>query len=137
MAVGAERQRIGEEKAQSQLQNWYSQAEQVKQTYPEFELNAEVQNPQFLSLLKSGIPLQHAYEVVHMDDIKQRVATTIAQKTEKAVVDGIRSKGARPSENGTSSGGGGIIIKSDVSNLSKADRAEAVRRALRGDRISF
>ena len=105
-------------------------------TYPSFDLNAEVKNPQFLSMLRAGVPVQHAYEVVHMDQIKAGVAAMQAKATEKQVVDGIRAKGARPQENGTTSQGA-FIVKDDVSKLSKRDRAEIIRRAARGEHIEF
>ncbi len=94
------------------------------------------QKPQFLSMLRAGVPVQHAYEVVHMDQIKAGVAAMQAKATEKQVVDGIRAKGARPQENGTTSQGA-FIVKDDVSKLSKRDRAEIIRRAARGERIEF
>ena len=89
-----------------------------------------------LSMLRAGVPVQHAYEVVHMDQIKAGVAAMQAKATEKQVVDGIRAKGARPQENGTTSQGA-FIVKDDVSKLSKRDRAEIIRRAARGEHIEF
>ena len=85
---------------------------------------------------REGVPIQHAYEVVHMDQIKAGVAAMQAKATEKQVVDGIRAKGARPQENGTTSQGA-FIVKDDVSKLSKRDRAEIIRRAARGEHIEF
>lgn len=131
-----QRQRQNDQRAQQQLQQWYGEAEQVKGLYPSFDLNAEVKNPQFLSMLRAGVPVQHAYEVVHMDQIKAGVAAMQAKATEKQVVDGIRAKGARPQENGTTSQGA-FIVKDDVSKLSKRDRAEIIRRAARGEHIEF
>ena len=131
-----QRQRQNDQRAQQQLQQWYGEAEQVKSLYPSFDLNAEVKNPQFLSMLRAGVPVRHAYEVVHMDQIKAGVAAMQAKATEKQVVDGIRAKGARPQENGTTSQGA-FIVKDDVSKLSKRDRAEIIRRAARGEHIEF
>lgn len=131
-----QRQRQNEALLRQQLQHWYSEAEQVKGLYPSFDLNAEVKNPQFLSMLRAGVPVQHAYEVVHMDQIKAGVAAMQAKATEKHVVDGIRAKGARPQENGTTSQGA-FIVKDDVSKLSKRDRQEIIRRAARGEHIEF
>ena len=131
-----QRQRQNDQRAQQQLQQWYGEAEQVKGLYPSFDLNAEVKNPQFLSMLRAGVPVQHAYEVVHIDQIKAGVAAMQAKATEKQVVDGIRAKGARPQENGMTSQGA-FIVKDDVSKLSKRDRAEIIRRAARGEHIEF
>lgn len=131
-----QRQRQNDQRAQQQLQRWYGEAEQVKGVYPSFDLNAEVKNPQFLSMLRAGVPVQHAYEVVHMAEIKAGVAAMQAKATEKQVVDGIRAKGARPQENGTASQSA-FTVKDDVSKLSKKERAEIVRRVARGENIQF
>lgn len=132
----AQRQQQSQQAAQQRLQKWYSEAEQVKGLYPSFDLNAEVKNPQFLSMLRAGVPVQHAYEVIHMEDIKAGAARMAAQATEKQVVDGIRAKGARPQENGTAAQSA-FTVKDDVSKLSKKDRAEIARRVARGERIEF
>ncbi len=132
-----ERQRQhGQHAAQAQLQKWYSESEGMKAVYPDFDLNVESKNPQFLSMLRAGVPVQHAYEVIHMDTIKEQLARSTAKATEKQVVEGIRTKGVRPAENGTTSQSG-FTIKDDVSKLTRKDREEIARRAARGEKISF
>lgn len=132
----AQRQQRSQQAAQQQLQRWYGEAEQLKTLYPSFDLNAEVKDPKFLSMLRAGVPVQHAYEVIHMDDIKAGVAQMTARATEKQVVDGIRAKGARPAENGTSSQSA-FTVKDDPSKWSKKDRAEVARRVARGETINL
>lgn len=132
----AQLHRQADEAAQRQASQWLQQAEEVKRTYPGFDFESEVTNPQFLAMLRSGIPVQHAYEVFHMDEIKAGAAQQAAKQTEKAVVENIRAKGARPTENGVNSQSG-ITIKSDVSKLTAKDRAEIARRAARGEQIAF
>lgn len=131
-----QRDRMNHQAAQQQLQRWYAEAEQVKGLYPSFDLNAEVKNRQFLSMLKAGVPVQHAYEVVHMEEIKAGVAKMQAQATEKQVVAGIRAKGARPTENGTSAQSA-FTVKDDPRQWTKKDRAEVVRRVARGETINL
>ena len=131
-----QRQRQADESVQRQLRQWYGQAEEMRTLYPSFDLGAEVKDPQFLSLLKSGVPVRHAYEVIHMDEIKEAAMRAQAKATEKQVVDGIRAKGARPQENGTAAQSA-FTVKDDVSKLSKKDRAEIARRVARGESIEF
>ena len=131
-----QRRRQRQQDAQQKLQKWYGEAEQVKSQYPGFDLNAEAKNPQFLSMLRAGVPVQHAYEVIHMEDIKAGVAQTTAKRTEKQVVDGIRAKGARPQENGTSSQSA-FTVKDDPSKWSRKDREEVIRRVARGETIKL
>lgn len=128
--------RQGREAMERQLQKWYGEAEQMKTLYPSFDLRNEVQNQRFLSMLQSGVPVQHAYEVLHIDEIKAAAAQHAAKITEKQIVDNVRAKGARPAENGTVSQSA-FIVKDDVSKLTKKDRAEIARKAARGEYISF
>ena len=132
----AQRRSQSQQAAQQQLQKWYQEAEAMKADYPDFDLGRESQDPQFLSMLRSGVPVKLAYEVMHMDEIKSTVAQTTAQQTEKQVVEGIRAKGARPAENGTSSQSG-FVVKDDPAKWTKKDRAEIVRRVQRGEQIKL
>ena len=131
-----QRMRQNQQAAQQQLQKWYGEGEQVKAVYPDFDLSTESKNPQFLAMLKAGVPVQHAYEVIHMDEIKAGVAQNTARKTEKQVVDGIRAKGSRPAENGTSSQSA-FTVKDDPHKWTKQDRAEVARRVARGETIKL
>ena len=132
----AQRRSQNQQAAQQQLQKWYQEAEAMKADYPDFDLGRESQDPQFLSMLRSGVPVKLAYEVMHMDEIKSTVAQATAQQTEKQVVEGIRAKGARPAENGTSSQSG-FVVKDDPAKWTKKDRAEIVRRVQRGEQIKL
>lgn len=131
-----QRARIGQDRANDQLRAWNAQAEQLKAIYPSFDLTREVQNRDFLSMLRSGVPVRQAYEVVHMDEIKAAAAAMQAKATEKAVTANIKAKGARPQENGAGAGSG-FTVKDDVSRLTRKDRAEIARRAARGEVITF
>lgn len=132
----AQRRSQNQQAAEKQLQKWYQEAEAMKADYPDFDLGRESQDPLFLSMLRSGVPVKLAYEVMHMDEIKSTVAQTTAQQTEKQVVEGIRAKGARPAENGTSSQSG-FVVKDDPAKWTKKDRAEIVRRVQRGEQIKL
>ena len=137
----AELRKIQEEQDRQENANkiyaeWMKQADSTKTVYPSFDLNAEMQNSKFVDLLRSNIDVRTAYEVIHKDDIiagaMQFAAKTVEQKTINKIIAG----GARPAENGNSSQGASVT-KSDVSQLTAADRAEIARRVARGEKISF
>ena len=94
--IEQQRARQSQEAVSKQVQAWYQEAESIKATYPDFDLATESQNPSFMSMLRAGVPVQHAYEVVHMDDIKAGIQRMTASATEKQVTDNIRAKGQRP-----------------------------------------
>lgn len=127
---------IGQQQANQQLNTWYQQAEEVKKMYPSFDLKAEAQNPQFLGMLRSGVNMQHAYETLHLDEITQNAARVAAQTADAQAQERIKQKASRPSENGTSSKSA-VIVKNDVSSLTRKERAEIARRVQRGEKIVF
>lgn len=122
--------------ADNQLRQWWQQGEALKQQYPSFDLDREAQNPEFLRLLRSGVPVDHAFKLLHMDEIMQGVAANTAKAAEKQITANIRARGARPAEAGAS-GKAAFTVKNDVSKLTKKDRAEIAKRAMRGEEIVF
>jgi hypothetical protein len=115
---------------------WMQQADETKKVYPSFDIQIEMKNQKFLDLLKSNIDVRTAYEVTHKDEIIQGAMQFTAQTVESKLAKKIASNGTRPSENGMSSQSASVV-KSDVSQLSKADRAEIIRRVQRGEKIKF
>ena len=116
--------------------NWMQQADSLKAVYPTFDIKAEMQNPKFIDLLRSNIDVRTAYEVIHKDDIISGAMQFAVQTANQKLTNKIIANGSRPSENGNSSQGS-VVAKSDVSQLTKADRAEIIRRIQRGEKISF
>ena len=115
---------------------WMQQADEAKKVYPSFDLQAEMNNPKFVELLRSNIDVRTAYEVLHKDEIIPAAMQFTAKTVESKLAKSIAANGARPSENGMSSQSA-AVVKSDVSQLSKADRAEIIRRVQRGEKIKF
>ena len=115
---------------------WMEQADKTKSVYPSFDLRAEMQNPQFVNLLRSNVDVRTAYEVLHKDEIIPAAMQFTAKTVEQKLTNKIIANGARPAENGNSSQSA-TVVKSDVSQLSKADRQEIIRRVQRGEKISF
>ena len=132
----AEAERVNSENATKQYTAWMEQAEKAKALYPSLDLRTEISNPQFASLLRAGIDVKTAFEVVHKDEILPAAMQYAAQDAGKKVVNRVIANGARPSENGTRSTAA-ANVKSDVSTLTKADLAEINRRVARGEKITF
>lgn len=120
---------------------WQQQADATKQYYPSFDLQKECSNPEtgerFVGLLRSGVDVKAAYQVIHMDEVlggaMAHTAKTIQQKT----VNDIRARGMRPAENGMTGGAPAVVIKNDVSKLTRKDRDEIARRSAQGEYIEF
>lgn len=128
--------RLGKEQAERQVQTWQAEGEALKAKFPGFNLAAEFENPQFKALLRANVPMEQAYKVIHMDALMNDAVGNAASAAEKRVVDNVRARGTRPAENGAASQSP-FTVKSDVTKLTKKDRAEIAKRAARGDIISF
>lgn len=125
-----------QENADRMYRQWLEQEQETRQVYPQFSLEAEMENEQFLRLMRSGVDVKTAYEVVHKDEIIPAAMQFAAKTAEQKVVNKIRAGGARPMENGVQDQSASLV-KTDVSQLSKADRAEIIRRVERGEKIRF
>lgn len=137
-----ERYRANEQNLfQQQLMNqrfaqWEQQAETARAKYPNLDLGAEMQNPQFCKLLDSGVDVGTAYSVLHQDDIiasAMQYATTTAKQQ---VANNIAAGKNRPAENG-SSGQAGVTMTVDPSKMTREERRAYIQRAARGERIEF
>lgn len=133
----AEAERIAQEESDRIYEDWMQQAQELKADYPNFDLEAEVENPAFLDLIKNpNIDIRTAYEALHLSEIMQGTASHVAEAVRQNTVNTIRARGMRPTENGLSEQPG-IVRKTDASKLSKADREEIAKRVARGETISF
>ena len=124
------------ENANRTYATWMEQAEKTKAVYPTFDFRTEMQNQQFVNLIQNNVDVRTAYEVVHKDDIISGAMQFTAKQVEQKLANKIIAGGARPAENGNSSQSA-TVVKSDVSQLSKADRSEIIRRVQRGEKIRF
>ena len=130
------RAKQSQDEANQRYAAWMQQADGLKAVYPTFDLNAEVENPQFRQLLRSGIDVRTAYEVIHKDEIIPAAMQFTAKTVEQKIANKIASGGSRPAENGMANQGA-ATVKSDVSKLTRADRDEIIRRVQRGEKIRF
>lgn len=136
----AQQQRSAQEQmVRDHLNRLGQEASQLKQLYPDFDLQRELQNPMFARLTGPGqnIPLRTAYEVVHRDEMRGAEMQFAAQKSLERAATSIRSNRARPSETAMKGNQGNNTVKTDPRELTKEDRAEIRRRVQRGEKIRF
>ena len=132
----AEQQRAEAAKMEAIQQEWDAAVERIRAEDPDFDIKTALADPDFAQMLKLGVKMEDAYKARYFDDIMARKTAETAKKTESGVVERIRQRGARPSENGTNPGGA-AVLKTDVSKLTPAQCEEMERRAMRGQIITF
>lgn len=91
-----------------------------------------MQNKSFLQMLGSGVPFKQAYDALHVDELIKKQTT----KAKKNVIDNVKAKGTRISENATKRTKA-ASIKIDPSKMTDEQIAELEERAARGERITF
>ena len=108
----------------------------MKAQYPAFDLNAEMQDPDFVRLLRAQVPLKTIYEVRHQDEILGGAMQYTAQKVAAKVAAGVSANRGRPAENGAAASGASGA-RFDVEHSTKEQRMALIRRAANGERIEF
>ena len=98
-----------------------TRAEAVKARYPDFDLERELEDPDFARLLENGVEPALAYEVVHREELRRRDAR-------------LAENAARPAENGLG-GGSAAVTGADPRKLTRQERRSLRRRAARGEEI--
>lgn len=111
------------------LERWQKESEEVKQTYPQFDLAKEMSDRRFFSLCYKGVGLDEAYLIVHKDELFTAAMEYAASELMRS---GTFCKSDRMKEGALSPAG--EITKSEKS-LSKNERKELIRRTERGERV--
>ena len=120
-----------------QEQNMRRAADELTVQCPDFDLGAALNDAQFCALLRAGIDMRTAWFALHAQALLETACLRAGRSAEQRVSEHIRARGLRPVENGLGSGGAGIVVRPDVSRMSRADRAELAARAERGERVKL
>lgn len=134
-AMKSQQENFTQEQARRQLlanhyQGLKTQAEAMKTTFPNFDLDKELnENPMFARLTGPGvnIPVEQAYKMTHHDEIVTATVKAAQQQTATKMSNAIRSGSRRPEENGTT-GQAPSVATFDYKNASKAQRDALKKR---------
>ena len=133
----AEEEARQQEEKSRQVMQWRQDEEALKAKYPDFDLDREIEESEgeLFRMLEKGISMEHAYQVLHMDEIMMGTIAGAVQRTAQRVTDTIRANGLRPQENGagkTPARRPGV----PVAKLTRAQMEALERRAARGEIIT-
>ena len=115
---------------------WSREADELTAQYPDFDLGAALSDPQFCALLRAGVDVRTAWFALHAQALLEAACVRAGRSAEQRVAE-HRARGLRPAENGLGGGGAGIVVRPDVSRMSRADRAALAARAERGERVKL
>lgn len=132
--------RMEEERRQQFEKNLNAQIPAVQALYPDFDLAAELQDPEiaekYVNLIGFGWSLKDTYESIHKNELFNRAALTASQQAAQRTAQQIKQGQGRPTENGMAPRGS-VKAGNDPSKMSDQQIAEIAERVRRGEHISF
>lgn len=112
------------------------EAEELKEIYPDFDLEEECRNRAFIALISTGVSLREAYEAAHHREILEGAMAYTARQVAEAVWKSIESGASRPSENGLSSKGI-VRQKKSTAKMTDAEIKNILKRVQNGEKVRF
>lgn len=131
---------IEQQKVMQHIQRLEQQGEELKKTFPSFDLRKELQNPAFARMTAPnvGVSVEDAYYAVHRNEIQAAAMQVTAQKTAQKISNAIQAGTRRPDENGTS-GQAASVTTFNYRNASIEQRNALKKRireaAARGEKL--
>ena len=120
------------------LQKLAQQGEEMKKTFPNFDLMHEMEDERFrrLTAPNSGLDVRAAYYALHHDEIEPQAMAYGIQRAQQQISQTIQANRQRPVE-GASRAGQPAQVTVDPSKMSRAERQRYIERARRGENIVF
>ena len=121
---------------QRHFQNLTQQAEQMKQTFPDFDLMKEMQDPNFRRLTRpeSGLSLEAAYYALHHKELEPQVMAYGVQRAQQQISRTLQANAQRPME-GASQGRAPANVSISPRQMSREQRQALLERARRGEEV--
>ena len=136
----ADKDAMEERMFREHLAKLHKQGEQLKETFPNFDLQRELQNPVFMRMTgpNMGISVQDAYYAVHREEIQKASMQIAAQKVSEKLSNSIQSGKHRPIENGAQNQPASVSTF-DYRNMTQDQRSQLKKQimqaAARGEKL--
>lgn len=114
------------------FERWDREAEELRQAFPNFDLNAELDNQNFVEALDRVGNVQDAFMIAHMQDILSGAMNNSQQRT----IQNLQAQAARPAENGVSHQAA-VTRKTDPSKLTDEDMDKIFSGVAQGKSYRF
>lgn len=111
------------------------QEQEAQEIYPKLSLKEEAKDPRFVDLLKCGLDVRSAFEVIHKDEIIAASMEYAAREVERMMTNKILAGALRPAENGGKHGP--AVTKTDVKSMTRQERRDMIRRVAMGEKITL
>lgn len=126
-----------EQQRQAKFEAWESDAAELQQAFPAFDLVMEIQtNAKFKQLLDNGVDVKTAFQVAHIEELNNGMSAYAQRTATQQVVNNIAQRAARPME-GALNHAPAIERKSDPSKLTKEDFERIDEIVAAGGSVAF
>lgn len=129
-AIERKAQQRARRAAEESAARWSREADELAAQCPDFDLGAALSDAQFCALLRAGVDVRTAWFALHAQALLEAACVRAGRSAEQRVAEHIRARGL-------GGGGAGIVVRPDVSRMSRADRAALAARAERGERVKL
>ena len=114
------------------------EAEELKKSFPDFDLTREMMNPAFVRMTSPaiGVSVKDAFYAIHGEDIQRESMLYAALQAGRRIAASVQAGASRPVENGIQ-GSAPVVIGIDIRGMSRKQREEYRRRIHSGEAINF
>ena len=136
-----QQQDVFQRRTQAHYAKLAEQAEALKQKFPDFDLQKELFNPnddRFLRMTspEGGLDVETAYYAIHHRELEPQAMAYGIQRAQQQMAQTLQANGRRPSE-AAMSGGQATNFQIDPRKMTKAERADLIRRSRLGEKIEL
>ena len=137
-APGAMEKRQGNPALRQHFERLVRQGEELRQSFPGFDLMQEMQNPEFVRLTApgTGMSVKDAFFALHGEEIQRQSMLYAAQRAGERLAASVQAGASRPMENGMQDQSP-VAMGVDIRGMDKKRREEYRRRIHNGESINF
>lgn len=119
------------------LQNLARQGEELKKVFPDFDLQKELNNPNFRRMTSPNVnlPVEMAYYAVHHAELAPQAMAAGIQRAQQQMSQTLQANAARPIEGAMQGNTAAADIHISPRNMSREQRQALKDRARRGERV--
>lgn len=122
------------------FQKLVQQAENLKQSYPDFDLKKELENPVFFRMTtpEVGLSVEDAYFAVHHKELGPQMMAYGMQRAKVQMGQTLQARGKRPAEGAMKAQGQPAAdIRVDPRKLSRSERNRLYEMVHKGNKLTF
>lgn len=128
---------VEQQRLYQHYQKLAGQAEQLKAQFPDFDLQAELQNENFLRMTspEGGLSVEEAFWAIHHRELGPQAMAYGIQRAQQQMSMTLQANRQRPTEGALNGSKPAASLERDPRRMTKAERAELIRRARMGEEI--